>query len=138
MEADVPAVINKPIIEVGIIVRDSEKSLAFYRDVLGLPFLGDLEFPGTHMWRFDGGGGSVVKLLEMDPAPVAVSPAGDVSASGLRYLSLYVGNIRELVEECRAAGSTIAFEPTEFAPGTTFAMIEDPDGNRVELLDIVD
>ena len=129
------AVINKNMIEIGIVVRDAEKSLAFYRDVLGLPYLGDLEFPGAHMWRF-GAGGSVVKLLEMDPAPVGANPPGDVVSTGLRYLSLYVSNIDELVAECEAAGCTIAIGVTEFQPGTKFAMIEDPEGNRIELLDV--
>jgi glyoxylase I family protein len=131
------AVINKNMIEIGIVVRDAEKSLEFYRDVLGLSYLGDLVFPGAHMWRFDAGG-SVVKLLEMDPAPVGESPPGDVVSTGLRYLSLYVSNISEVVAECAAFGCKIAFEVTEFQPGTKFAIVEDPEGNRIELLDIVD
>ena len=38
------AKINNGAIEIGIVVRDAERSLAFYRDVLGLPYLGDLDF----------------------------------------------------------------------------------------------
>ncbi|CAN5561389.1 hypothetical protein BH10ACT8_BH10ACT8_04070 [soil metagenome] len=129
------AVINSDAIEIGIVVRDAEKSLAFYRDLLGLPYLGDLEFPGTHMWRF-GAGKSVVKLLEQTPTPLESNPAGDVTASGLRYLSLFVSNLDELVAECEAYGCVIAIPVTEFQPGAKFAFVEDPEGNRIELLDI--
>jgi lactoylglutathione lyase len=129
-----PAVLNKSIIEVGIMVRDSEKQLTFYRDVIGLPYLGDLVFPGAHMWRFDGGGGSVVKLLELDPTPEAANPTGD--ATGFRYLSLYVANLDELVAEMVEGGGTIVIPVTEFQPGARFAFVEDPEGNRLELLDV--
>jgi catechol 2,3-dioxygenase-like lactoylglutathione lyase family enzyme len=135
VEAFMAAVINKNMIEIGIVVRNAEKSLEFYRDVLGLPYLGDLEFPGAHMWRFDAGG-SVVKLLEMDPEPVGANPPGDVVSTGFRYLSLYVSNIAELVAECAAYGCTIAIDVMEFQPGAKFAFVEDPEGNRIELLDI--
>jgi lactoylglutathione lyase len=129
-----PAKLNNSIIEIGIMVRDAEKQLAFYRDVLGLEYLGDLVFPGAHMWRFDGGGGSVIKLLEMDPMPEAENPRGD--ATGMRFLSLYVGNIDELVPEMIAGGGTVVIPVTEFQPGARFAFVEDPEGNRLEILDV--
>jgi catechol 2,3-dioxygenase-like lactoylglutathione lyase family enzyme len=129
------ATISNDAIEIGIVVRDPDKALAFYRDVLGLPYLGDLEFPGTHMWRFKAGG-SVVKLLGQDPTPDAANPPGEVPATGLRYLSLFVSNIDELVREVAEFGCTIAIPVTEFQPGARFAFVEDPEGNRIELLDV--
>ncbi len=130
-----PAKINNDAIEIGIFVRDAEKSLAFYRDVLGLEYLGDLTFPGNHMWRFQAGK-SVVKLLESDPTPEAANPPGEVPATGFRYLSLYVANLEEVVADVEAAGCTIAIPVTEFQPGARFAFVEDPEGNRIELLDV--
>jgi glyoxylase I family protein len=127
------AQINNAAVEVGIVVRDAQRSLAFYRDTLGLPYLGDLEFPGTHMWRFQAGG-SVVKLLEQDP-PAA--PPGPTPTAGFSYLSLFVGNLDELVAEVAAAGGSVAIPVTEFRPGARFAFVQDPEGNRIELLDVV-
>ncbi|HLY34939.1 MAG TPA: VOC family protein [Jatrophihabitantaceae bacterium] len=127
------AKINNDGIEIGIVVRDAEKSLAFYRDVLGLDYLGDLTFPGNHMWRFQAGK-SVIKLLEQTPTPEAANPVDD--ASGFRYLSLFVSNIDELVADVEAAGCTIAIPVTEFQPGARFAFVQDPEGNRIELLDV--
>ena len=127
-----PAKLSNDAIEVGIVVRDSEKSLAFYRDVLGLEYLGDLTFPGNHMWRFQAGG-SVVKLLAQDP-PAAEPPAEPTA--GFSYLSLFVSNLDELVDEVAGAGCEIAIPVTEFQPGARFAFVRDPEGNRIELLDV--
>jgi lactoylglutathione lyase len=127
--------INNDAIEIGIVVADAERSLAFYRDVLGLAYIGDLEFPGAHMWRFQAGG-SVVKLLEMDPAPQAANPPGETTATGLRYLSLFVSNIDEVVAQVAADGCAVPIPVTEFQPGARFAFVEDPEGNRIELLDV--
>jgi lactoylglutathione lyase len=126
------AKINNDAIEIGIVVRDAEKSLAFYRDTLGLEYLGDLVFPGNHMWRFQAGG-SVVKLLAQDPP---AEPAGDTPTAGLSYLSLFVSNLEEIVQEVEDAGCTIAIPITEFQPGARFAFVQDPEGNRIELLDV--
>jgi catechol 2,3-dioxygenase-like lactoylglutathione lyase family enzyme len=38
------------------------------------------------------------------------------------------------VADCEAAGYKIAVPTTELRPGITIAIIEDPDGNWVELL----
>lgn len=127
------AKINNDAIEIGIYVKDAEQSLTFYRDVLGLPYLGDLEFTGTHMWRFQAGG-SVVKLLAETPTPEG--EAGETLPFGFRYLSLFVSNLDELVDEIAAAGCAVVIPITEFRPGARFAFVQDPEGNRIELLDV--
>ena len=56
-------------IDVGIVVRDPEKCLPFYRDALGLKFLFDFDLPtGSHMWQF-AVGECVVKLVTHKPTP---------------------------------------------------------------------
>ena len=129
------AILNKDILEIGIVVSDAERSLTFYRDVLGLPYLGDLTFPGAHMWRF-GAGTSVIKLLEHDPAPKTANPRGDDPAVGFRYMSLYVSNIDEVIADCTAFGCAVPIPVTAFGDAVKFAFVEDPDGNRIELLDL--
>jgi catechol 2,3-dioxygenase-like lactoylglutathione lyase family enzyme len=130
-----PAILNKDAIEIGIVVSDAERSLTFYRDVIGLPYLGDLVFPGAHMWRF-GAGSSVVKLLEHDPAPVLANPRTDDAVVGFRYMSFFVSNLEEVVAECEAFGSRVPIPVTAFGDAVKFAFVEDPDGNRIELLDL--
>jgi lactoylglutathione lyase len=129
------AKLSSDAIEIGVVVRDADRSLEFYRDVLGLPYLGDLDFGVAHMWRFQAGT-SVVKLLRFHEEPTATNPPGEVNAAGYRYMSLFVSNIEELVAEVAQFGAQVAIPVTEFQPGSRFAFVEDPEGNRIELLDV--
>ena len=129
------AKLSSDAIEIGVVVRDADRSLAFYRDVLGLPYLGDLDFGVAHMWRFQAGT-SVLKLLRFRDEPTAANPPGEVTATGYRYMSLFVSNIDDLVAEVEQFGAQVAMPVTEFQPGSRFAFVEDPEGNRIELLDV--
>ena len=44
-------------------------------------------------------------------------------------------NLDEATKQCADAGYTVAWEPREIRPNVRIAMIEDPDGNWVELLE---
>jgi len=129
------AKLSSDAIEIGVVVRDVDRSLEFYRDVLGLPYLGDLDFGVAHMWRFQAGT-SVLKLLRFRDEPTAANPPGEVTATGYRYMSLFVSNIDDLVAEVEQFGAQVAMPVTEFQPGSRFAFVEDPEGNRIELLDV--
>ena len=54
-----------------------------------------------------------------------------MAATGLRYVTLTVSNLADVIEECRAAGVSVAVPApiTEVRPGVTIGMVEDPDGN---------
>src|SRR6202161_3316991 len=129
------AKLSSDAIEVGVVVRDADRCLEFYRDVLGLPYLGDLDFGVAHMWRFQAGT-SVVKLLLFRGEPTGSNPPGEGTASGYRYMSLFVSSIDDLVAECERCGATVAMPVTDVHPGARFAFVEDPEGNRIELLDV--
>ncbi len=58
-----------------------------------------------------------------------------MGASGYRYWTISVSNLDELAQACEAAGYKIAVSPREIRPGIKITMIEDPDGNWVELLE---
>ena len=67
----------KRSLDIGIVVRDAEASLGFYRDVLGLDHLGTIEMPvGASMDQL-ACDESVIKLLWLleTPSP-ATLPAG--------------------------------------------------------------
>jgi lactoylglutathione lyase len=134
-EKAMAAKLSSDAIEIGVVVRDPDRCLEFYRDVLGLPYIGDLDFGVAHMWRFQAGT-SVVKLLRFREEPGASNPPGEVTATGYRYMSLFVSNIDDLVSECQQFGAAVPVPVTEFRPGSRFAFVEDPEGNRIELLDV--
>ena len=115
-------------IDIGIVVRDGEKCLPFYRDVLGLKFLFDFDLPtGSHMWQL-AVGECVVKLVSHQTTP-------DAGGTGLRYWTMGVDDIDAAIAPCEAAGAPIPLPVTELMPGIRIAMIEDPEGNVVELLE---
>jgi predicted enzyme related to lactoylglutathione lyase len=122
-------------VEVGVMVRDAAAMADFYGDVIGLEYVGDLDFPGGTMRRY-AHGDAVVKLVSTGEPPALANPPGGPmgGASGLRYLSLLVDNVEETVKRCLDAGHTVPVPKLEFEPGVFIAMVEDPEGNWVELL----
>jgi lactoylglutathione lyase len=130
-----PATISNAPIEFGVVVSDRDRSVAFYGDVLGLPYLGEIVFPLGRLWRFTIGS-AVVKLIGYNDPIEALSPPGELRAVGFRYLTVPVANIDEVVADCARAACPVPMPVTEAAPGVRFAFVEDPDGNRVELVQV--
>ncbi len=102
---------------VSVPTRDLERSLAFYRDVLGLPESeyaeGEVEAPNVTLgfWR-----------PEVDGEPFAPNTAG---------VALRVADVQAAVEEDRAAGAeVIGIEDTGVCH---MGFVKDPDGNVVIL-----
>ena len=129
------AKLTKDSIDLGIIVEDAERSLAFYRDTLGLKYEAAMPMPdGSVMHRLLCGT-TVIKVRQLPaPPPALAAPGGIGGATGYRYWTISVSNIKELVDECAAKGYKIAVGVREFRPGVTIAIVEDPDGNWVEFL----
>src|SRR5579864_4728616 len=94
-------------IEIGIAVRDLGSTAAFYRDVLGLEYLGELEVSVGLMERF-AAGDAILKLLRLhETPPDANPPGGPREATGLRYLTLHVDDVEHGVRRCLAAGHAV-------------------------------
>jgi len=123
-------------IDLGIVVRDAEASLHFYRDILGLEDQGEMPMPGGSMHRLLCGT-SLIKLVSLNRLPGAESPPGGIGgATGYRYWTLSVSNLDEATAEAEASGRKVVISPREIRPGLRISMIEDPDGNWVELLQV--
>lgn len=127
--------LTKDSFDIGIVVADIEASLAFYRDLLGLPFERKTPFSKTTTLHFLKAGTGSIKLWEVTepPAPVAKGWPLD-AAPGFRYITLSIDNIDEVVAEAQAADVEIRVPVTEIMPGVRIAILADPDGNAVELL----
>jgi catechol 2,3-dioxygenase-like lactoylglutathione lyase family enzyme len=101
--------------------RDRERSLAFYRDVLGLAVY--REFPGGTVF-FAGGGHIEVSGRGHGP------PAPDVA------VWLQVRNLDAAVAELRGRGAVIDREPRLEPWGLRESLLADPDGIKVVLVEI--
>lgn len=121
-----------PAVEIGIVTNNPERMLAFYRDTLGLPYQQKMDFPGGYMHRL-ALGDNVLKLVVMGKAPTNANPGGGHgAATGYRYASIGVNNLRATLQAIQEAGHPVPVPPTEIFEGFGFAFAEDPDGNWFE------
>ncbi|ETW93301.1 MAG: hypothetical protein ETSY1_39790 [Candidatus Entotheonella factor] len=123
----------KDSVDLGIICGDIQASLHFYQDILGLTKAGVNEATtGTmHRMRF---GTSDVKLIDPTNRPGA-GPVGIDQQLGFRYLTFVVTNLDEVIQRLEAENIEFTRPKTEIRPGTTIAMVKDPDGNIVEFVE---
>jgi catechol 2,3-dioxygenase-like lactoylglutathione lyase family enzyme len=126
--------VSKDSIDLGIIVTDEKASVNFYRDALGLEWEGELPLPGGRMYRLKAGT-TVIKLVKLEKTPEAKpAPGGPMRGLGFRYFTISVPDIRGLMAGLEAKGVKATVPVTEFRPGVTIAMVQDPDGNTIEFL----
>ena len=129
--------LTKDSIDLGIVTRNPEPMLAFYRDLLGFEFQGEMPMAGGGRMQRLLCGTSLIKIVtpgnlsEKDAAP-----GGIPGATGYRYWTISVSNLDALTEQCRASGRKVAVPPTDIRPGVRISIVEDPDGNWVEFLQL--
>ncbi|MGH2814804.1 MAG: VOC family protein [Actinomycetota bacterium] len=111
-----------------LFVADLERSIAFYRDVIGLPFKlegdGYVEFAtqGTRFGLYDR---NRLEELTGQGAEAPERPGGEVV--------FLVEDVDAEAERLRAAGVTVLKGPVDRAWGHRTVHVEDPDGFVVEL-----
>jgi catechol 2,3-dioxygenase-like lactoylglutathione lyase family enzyme len=125
--------------QVGIVPGDLARSLSFYRDVLRLTARTPQPvMAGRVLHPFDVDG-AVIKLIELGPddgkPAVRAGAAPFLSATGLRWLTLDVDDLDAVVARADAARALWQLRPQELRPGLRVAIVEDPDGNAVELVE---
>lgn len=113
---------------VSLVVADTQRSLAFYKQIFGLePLLSrpDLSFDGAWL---DIGGGQQIHLLEVPSVdPVEGRPE---HGGRDRHIALRVGDLGALITRLEQNG--VVF--TRSASGRDAVFFRDPDGNTFEVL----
>ncbi|MDP2379558.1 MAG: VOC family protein [Pseudohongiella sp.] len=135
LSADLRLDLKKPAIDLGIITRDAGPMLAFYKDFLGLPLESVIPMPsGGTMHRLKVGD-TVLKIVQLDRPPAADAVLGGIpAATGMRYFTFHIGNLQETVSACEKAKYSIVVPVKTIRPGVSIAIVKDPDGNWLELL----
>ena len=122
--------VPKGIHHVTVLVADLSRSLAFYRDLLGLkpdPARPAMEFPGAWL---DLGAGQQIHLMQLPaPEPARVYPA---HGGRDRHVALLVEDLPALLRRLADAG----IEITSSRSGRAAAFCRDPDGNALEFIDV--
>lgn len=128
--------IIKDSVDIGVYVRDIDACLRFYCDGLGLPKDGEVQFPGDRTQHRLRIGKSLLKLMQFpDGEAPPAGPPGRMAQAGIRYFTIAVRDLPGIVKHLESKGLTFVVPPREARPGVTIAMIEDPEGNTVELLE---
>jgi catechol 2,3-dioxygenase-like lactoylglutathione lyase family enzyme len=124
--------IAKQAVDVGIVVPDATVALTFYCDKLGLQKIGENPIPGGGTLHRLACGDSTIKIIEYQKGRDAATLTGDVSETGLRYLTITVGDLDPIAEMCASGNTQILSGPLERYPGVRIMFVSDPDGNRIE------
>jgi glyoxylase I family protein len=127
---------------VDLVVRSVERSLPFYRDLLGpLGWHGLSEVEGERgetIWYLSGPGTSV-GIRSAQPSQIGFGY--DRYAVGLHHLA-FEASSRGIVDEraawVRSVGAEIESEPREYgySPGYYAVFFYDPDGLKLEILHV--
>lgn len=127
----------KAQLDVGLVTNDGEAALKFFRDLLGFKEAGEVSFPGVGLIRRLSCGDSIFRIVvpETPVANEAVTGSYDAQ-TGLRYITLTVTNLEEIVQQAEAAGYPVPFPPMTTRPGVRAAQISDGRGVTVELTQI--
>ena len=154
--ADVPAAkaFSKSVIDVGIVVEDLEKSMAFYTEAIGFTPAGkfvakaavanDAGLSTTssgitiHKLKLgDDEGATTLKLMEIPDADRKKAPTATIhSQLGISYLTIRVTDMTQSLAKAAKLGYKPAAKgPVDLGGGNLYlAVLKDPDGNFIELV----
>ena len=131
-------------VDIAITCSDFAASLDFYHNKLGLEIVLDLEIPdnlardiglaptGFRQVRLKAGN-TLIKLMDIESPPP--KPAAEFSA-GVRWLTFFVEDIQETVENLKQNGVEFLSEPISAPDAAGVVCAADPDGILIELVQI--
>ena len=77
-----------------------------------------------------------VKVIELDTtAPAEAPPGGIRGVTGYRYWTIHTPNLEGVLDKIIESGHKVVVPATVIREGITIAIVADPDGNWVELLE---
>ena len=110
-------------------VDDLEKSIAWYRDVLGLVVTDRWEYEGKLM-GVEMRAGGVTFMLGQDDWKKG---RDRVKGEGFRLYCETNQDVDRLAEQIKARGGTLAQEPRDESWGARVLSVEDPDGFKISI-----
>ena len=143
----------KEVRHIGISVTNMEKSLKFYRDLLGFKIEREMDESGSHLdnmlslknvnvktikMSIDGKGGTLVELLQFFSH--AKKPEdSEITRIGTSHFALTVNNLDEIYEKFKKEGIKFNSSPQTSPDGyAKVAFCLDPDNTLIELVQVLD
>lgn len=135
----------------GIVVSDMQRSLRFYRDLLGLEVWADFKdnsdyvqkvtnVQDAHIWmiKLNAKNGGGVELLQYLSHPQPVPEPRRSCDAGINHIAIQVENIDDLHQKLVAEGIAFHAPPTIASDGSAkVTYCRDPEGVIVELVQIL-
>ncbi len=138
------AAAQRAVVDVGIVCSHFEESLHFYRDLLGLSVVFDIDIPASvavgaklaprpfRQVRLQAGE-TLIKLMRIDDPPARRSAE---FGAGVRWLTFFVEDAWESYRELSAKGVKFLAEPVEAPDAAGVVCALDPDGLLIELVQL--
>lgn len=134
----------------GIVVQDMQKSLEFWRDVMGLTVAVDFreqgEFIDTvqhltgvnlHMIKLTAPDGSMIELLHDVAHPTPPPADNDLCDRGIRHIAFTVADVEESWKKLNEAGCELLSAPVLSPDGKAkLFFARDPEGNLLEIVQV--
>ncbi len=133
----------------GIVVKDMEKSLHFWRDIMGLRVVGEFREEGEyidtiqhltgvklHMIKLTAPDGTMIELLKDENHPTEPVPSNEMCDHGIRHIAFTVPDVEAAWQALKDAGCELLSKPVT-DPGKTSRLFfaRDPEGNLMELVE---
>ena len=118
---------------IGIKVRDSEASIRFYRDILGLDVVDTVEVWGKK-FTFVGNDTIQIEIEQANPGDTQADPS---TMTGLNHFSVVVDDIHKFVKEARGKSTDVLMDPFNPRPDRLTTFIKDPDGILIQVIQYV-
>jgi len=136
---------------IGIVVDDMEKSLHFWRDVMGLKVVADFweegEFIDTvqrlngvklHMIKLSGPDGVLVELLKDYSHPTPPPERNELCDRGIRHIAFTVADVGESWRIFKENGYEPLSTPVTSPDGKArLLFVRDPEGNLLEIVQVL-
>ena len=143
---------SKPVIDLGMVVKDANRTAQFLTNAIGFKEvrgfevvselgrkIGLLDGQSTTARVFlleEGNNATRIKVLAFPQAPGKQADQSFIHTTfGFRYLTLYVKDMNRALDRLRAAKVPLLGEtPVELGGGSFLVTCKDPDGNFIELI----
>ena len=131
-----------PVVDIAIICSNFEESLRFYHEILGLEIVFEIHISdelaqnvglapqGFRQVRLKAGD-TLIKLADIASPPPPLS--GEFS-SGVNWLTLFVEDIEQTIEELKRNGVELLAEPFSALDAAGVVCARDPDGLLIEFV----
>lgn len=141
----------KAIRHIGIVVSDLDKALYFYRDLLGLTIVKDINETGAYIdnisalkgvqvrtVKMAADDGNLVELLYYSSHPDSPDKKRPINQIGCSHVAFTVGNLDEEYRRLVQAGIQFNAPPQHSPDGyAKVTFCKDPDGSHIELVEVL-